>query len=382
MIPIFRNWIDRYFHNEEAVLLLVLLALSFVILWTIGNDLGPVLVAIIIAFLMQGIVFWMKSNGISHIVAVTTTLLLLIGVMISILFFLIPVLSQQSIKLINELPGMLTQGRELLLLLPEKYPSFVSEEQVEQLIRHLSNELASVGQNILSFSLSNLPILFIAILYFVLVPLLVFFFLKDSEQILSWVGSLLPKERPVMSKIWIEMNQQIANYVRGKVTEILLIGSASCVSFVILDLKYAILIGLAVGLSVLIPFIGAVVVTMPVLLIGYFQWGFGYDLLYLMIVYLVIQGLDGNVLVPILFSEAVKLHPVAIILAVLVFGGLWGFWGVFFAIPLATLVKAISNAWPMRSFDLDSSDLDSSDLGSSGLEPSVNVSEVVVDENE
>lgn len=377
MIPIFRNWIDRYFHNEEAVLLLVLLAVSFVILWTIGNDLGPVLVAIIIAFLMQGIVFWMKSNGISHIVAVTTTLLLLIGVMISILFFLIPVLSQQSIKLINELPGMLTQGRELLLLLPEKYPSFVSEEQVEQLIRHLSNELASVGQNILSFSLSNLPILFIAILYFVLVPLLVFFFLKDSEQILSWVGSLLPKERPVMSKIWIEMNQQIANYVRGKVTEILLIGSASCVSFVILDLKYAILLGLAVGLSVLIPYIGAVVVTMPVLLIGYFQWGFGYDLLYLMIVYLVIQGLDGNVLVPILFSEAVKLHPVAIILAVLVFGGLWGFWGVFFAIPLATLVKAISNAWPMRSFDLDSSD-----LGSSDLEPSVNVSEVVVDENE
>jgi putative permease len=62
--------------------------------------------------------------------------------------------------------------------------------------------------------------------------------------------------------------------------------------------------------------------------------------------YGIVQALDGNVLVPLLFSEAVNLHPVAIIVAVLVFGGLWGLWGVFFAIPLATLVKAVLNAWP------------------------------------
>jgi putative permease len=62
--------------------------------------------------------------------------------------------------------------------------------------------------------------------------------------------------------------------------------------------------------------------------------------------YLVIQALDGNVLVPLLFSEVVNLHPIAIIVAILVFGGLWGFWGVFFAIPLATLVQAVLKAWP------------------------------------
>ncbi len=67
-----------------------------------------------------------------------------------------------------------------------------------------------------------------------------------------------------------------------------------------------------------------------------------------MVAYLVIQGLDGNVLVPLLFSEVVDLHPIAIIAAVLVFGALWGFWGVFFAIPLATLVKAVFHAWPTQ----------------------------------
>ncbi|SQI37043.1 Domain of uncharacterised function DUF20 [Leminorella richardii] len=64
------------------------------------------------------------------------------------------------------------------------------------------------------------------------------------------------------------------------------------------------------------------------------------------IAYLVVQGLDSNLLVPLLFSEAVNLHPLVIILSVIIFGGLWGFWGVFFAIPLATLVKAVIHVWP------------------------------------
>lgn len=346
MIPIFRNWMDRYFYNEEAVLLLVLLALFFLVIYTMGGDIGPVLVAVIIAFLMQGIVQWLDDRGLPHIFSVSITVLFFIGFMVAILVFLIPVVWDQSTRLFTELPDMLLEGRQLLLLLPEKYPTLVSVEQVEQLIRHLSNELAVIGQNILSFSLANLPVLFIILIYFVMVPLLLFFFLKDSRSMLAWVGSLLPRERPVMKQVWVEMNQQIANYVRGKVVEILIVAVISYISFAILGLKFALLLALAVGLSVVIPYIGAVVVTIPVLLIGFFQWGFGYDLLYLTLVYLVIQGFDGNFLVPVLFSEAVKLHPVAIILAVLVFGGLWGFWGVFFAIPLATLVKAITNAWP------------------------------------
>ncbi len=65
-----------------------------------------------------------------------------------------------------------------------------------------------------------------------------------------------------------------------------------------------------------------------------------------MIVYGIIQFIDGNLLVPLLFSEVVDLHPITIIVAVLAFGGLWGVWGVFFAIPLATLIKAIYKAWP------------------------------------
>ena len=129
------------------------------------------------------------------------------------------------------------------------------------------------------------------------------------------------------------MDLQIGNYIRGKILEIIIVGVVTYIVFAWMGLNYAPLLAALVGLSVLVPYIGAAVVTLPVAVIAYFQWGLSAEFGYLILAYGIIQALDGNVLVPILFSEAVNLHPVAIIVSVLVFGGLWGFWGVFFAIP-------------------------------------------------
>ena len=140
------------------------------------------------------------------------------------------------------------------------------------------------------------------------------------------------------------MDRQIGNYIRGKMLEILVVWIASYITFALFGINYAMLLSALVGLSVVIPYIGAVLVTIPVIFVAYFQWGWGADFGWLVVAYFVIQAIDGSVIVPVLFSEVVDLHPIAIIVAVLVFGGLWGFWGVFFAIPLATLVQAIVTA--------------------------------------
>lgn len=346
MIRIFNRWIDRYFADEEAVLVVVLIAVSLAVLLYLGVVLAPMIAAIIIAFLLQGVVLRLKKWGVKHILAVTFAFLHLAGGIIVGLLFILPALWRQLMNLLGEAPRMLKDGQELLLLLPEKYPSLITEAQVNELISSLRIELGQAGQTLVSFSFSQLPILVAILIYLVLVPILVFFFLKDGKQMTEWFANLLPRKRPVMQQIWGEMNQQIANYVRGKVIEIVIVACVSSIAFSFLGLNYALLLGIAVGISVLIPYIGAAVVTFPVAIIGFFQWGWSDDFLYLVAVYLVIQGLDGNVLVPLLFSEAVKMHPVAIVLSVLVFGGLWGFWGVFFAIPLATLCKAIIAAWP------------------------------------
>jgi len=159
----------------------------------------------------------------------------------------------------------------------------------------------------------------------------------------------LPRRRRILDHVWHEMDDQIANYVRGKAIEILLVGSVTFIAFLLLGMHYTVLLAVLVGLSVVVPYIGATVVTLPVAVAAYVQFGWSGDFALVMVIYGVIQFIDGNILVPLLFSEAVNLHPVAIITAILLFGGLWGLWGVFFAIPLATLIKAVINAWPRQA---------------------------------
>jgi putative permease len=281
-------------------------------------------------------------------VAVGLVFALFMGLLLVFIVVVVPLLWHQLITLFNELPGMLAKWQSLLLLLPERYPHLVSDEQVLQAIEVARGEIGKFGQWALTFSLSSLPLLVNIMIYLVLVPILVFFFLKDREMIGQWVRGYLPRERALITRVAHEMNRQIANYIRGKVIEIFICGGVTYIGFVVLGLNYAALLALLVGVSVVVPYVGAVVVTVPVMLIALFQWGWSDQFIYLMAVYGIIQTLDGNVLVPLLFSEAVNLHPVAIICAVLLFGGLWGFWGVFFAIPLATLFKAVLDAWPRK----------------------------------
>ncbi len=356
MLEIFEKWYKRYLFEEESVLLLVLLFLSVLLLMTIGDVLAPVLASIVLAYLMEGLANRIERLGLPDWAAVLIAYLVFIGAFFGIILVLMPLVWRQTIGLAGEMPRMLEQGRQSLVSLTQEYPELFSGDQLDQLVTAAQAEIASMGQSVVAFSLASLPNLYNLLMYMVLIPLLVFFFLKDRQQIINWLTKFLPSERPLLRQIWGEMNIQFSNYARGKALEIIIVGAVSYFCFAWLGLRYAALLGLLVGLSVIIPYIGAAMVTFPVLLVGYFQWGFQSEFYYLTVVYLVIQGLDGNVLVPLLFSEAVNLHPVAIILAVLVFGGIWGLWGVFFAIPLATMVKAIINAWPEPE-DGDSPDL-------------------------
>jgi len=281
-----------------------------------------------------------------RLLAVILVFTVFLSFVILLLFGILPLLSRQVTDLFQQIPSMIAAGQQALMQLPERYPDIITAEQIQDLIGTVRNELAALGQDVLSLSLSSLVGFITILVYLILMPLLVFFFLKDRDLIIGWFKRYLPKHRRIASTVWKDVDRQLSNYVRGKFWEILIIWSASFVTFSAFGLNYAMLLGVLVGLSVIIPYIGATVVTFPVLLIAWFQWGWTPDFAWLAAAYLVIQALDGNVLVPLLFSEVVNLHPVAIIVAILVFGGLWGFWGVFFAIPLATLVQAVLTAWP------------------------------------
>ena len=346
MREVLTRWYQRYLSEEEAVILLMLLVVALVVMLVFGEILAPVLVAVILAYLMQGVANVLRHRGVPAELSVALSTLLFLGGFFAVLFVLAPLVWRQLVALIREAPAMIEAGRKVLVTLPEEYPVFFTQQQVNELTAAIQAEMASIGQILVTKGLSSIPSMLAAIVYLILIPLMVFFFLKDREQLVGWFSGFLPDKKPLLDRIWEELNLQFANYARGKGIEVLIIGVASYLVFAVFSLNYAALLGLLVGFSVIVPFIGAMLVTIPVMMVAYFQFGVTPDFYWVVGAYVVIQVLDGNVLVPLLFSEAVNLHPVAIVIAVLFFGGLWGLWGVFFAIPLATLVSAILSAWP------------------------------------
>ena len=346
MKEVLMRWYQRYLSEEEAVILLVMLTMAFAVMLFFGDILAPVLVAIVLAYLMQGVANVLRQRGLPGELSVAVSTLLFLGGFFAVLFGLAPLVWRQLVALVREAPAMIEAGRKVLVTLPEEYPVFFTQQQVNELTAVIQAEMASMGQLLVTKGLSSIPSVLAAIVYLILIPLMVFFFLKDREQLTGWFTGFLPAQRPLLDRIWAELNLQFANYARGKGIEVLIIGGASYVVFALFSLNYAALLGLLVGFSVIVPYIGAALVTIPVVVVAYFQFGVTPDFYWVVGAYLLIQVLDGNVLVPLLFSEAVNLHPVAIVIAVLFFGGLWGLWGVFFAIPLATLVNAILSAWP------------------------------------
>ncbi len=349
MLQIFKDWTKRYFSDPQMIILGLMLLLGFAIIFLLGEVLMPVFASIVIAYLLEGMVGYLHRWKAPRIVAVVIVFLSFITGMFVLVIWLFPLLSRQISQLLQQLPTMLIDGQKQLMLLPEKYPDFISGDQVQQIFDAISSGMTSLARRLLSLSLASVMGIFTWVVYLILVPFLVFFFLKDKDRILEWTKLLLPDNLDLTTTVWFEVNKQIANYIRGKGWEILILWGISYAVFKLMGMQFSLLLSFFVGLSVILPYIGVTVMFLPVALIAYFQWGWGADMLYALIAYAAIQLFDGNILAPLLLSGVVNLHPVAIIIALLLFGGVWGVWGVFFAIPLATLINTVIKNWLLRS---------------------------------
>ena len=345
MIDVMKNWVEKHFSDPQAIILVTFLALGFILVLYWGEILTPVLASITIAYILEGLVRKINSLGVPRFVAFLISYALFLTALALILLGLIPLVISQVSQLVLDFPNILNKLQLLILSIPEKYPVFADQE-IEKMLGNFSSELVSVGQTLVSVSLESAADVFTVIVYLVVVPLLVFFLVKDKVEILRWFRRFIPEDRGLSYSVWKEVDCKMGNYIRGKLLEIVIVGTATYIPLQVMGMNYAATMSLLVGLSVIIPYVGAIAVTIPVAIIAWFQWGATSDFVYLMVAYLVVQFMDGNILVPLLFSEVVNMHPAAIIIAVLFFGGLWGVWGVFFAIPLATLVQAVIHSWP------------------------------------
>ena len=346
MLDQLNSLLNRLFSNEESVIFSLLIFGFLLIMYLFGSLLTPFIVSLIFSYLLIGLTKNIVKYGISELAALIISYVAFILLGLGFLIWLIPLIFQQTQAFFLEVPIWLNNFRSYVENLVQSNQDLISSDQISSFFTELVGRLSSLSQGVLDASISGIQDTVVFSIYLIMIPVLVFFFLFDKERIINGFLALLPKKREMLSDVWIEMDQQLSNYVWGKGVEILIVGFSAAIIFGIMGLNYTALLSIIVGLSVLIPYVGAFLATIPVVVVSLLQFGIGFDFYMIVGLYLILQALDGNLLVPILFSDAVKLHPVAIMLAVFIFGGIFGFWGAFFSIPLATFIKAVWNSWP------------------------------------
>ncbi|MEK9780767.1 MAG: AI-2E family transporter [Gammaproteobacteria bacterium] len=346
MLEEFNKVFKKIFSNEETIIFSFALLIFFIVISFFGSVLTPFIISIIVAYLLVGMQKKIQSYNISEKVSLVITFSIFIVTGATLVIWLVPLLYTQLQAFVLDVPNLINNFRDFISELPSKFPDLVSSDQITIFFQAVSEEISAIAQNIVKTSISSIQSAITVLLYIILFPILVYFFLFDRKNIIDGCLKVIPGRRKMFTSIWAEMDIQLSNYVRGKTIEIFIVGIAAAIIFSSLGLRYSALLSVLVGLSVIIPYVGAFLVTIPVVVVGLIQFGMGTQFTILISLYLLLQALDGNLLVPIIFSETVKLHPVIIILAVFIFGSMFGFWGVFFSIPIATFIKAVWNAWP------------------------------------
>ena len=346
MLEEFNKVFKKIFSNEETIIFSFALLIFFIVISFFGSVLTPFIISIIVAYLLVGMQKKIQSYNVGEKVSLVITFSIFIVTGATLVIWLVPLLYTQLQAFVLDVPNLINNFRDYISELPSKFPDLVSSDQITIFFQAVSEEISAIAQNIVKTSISSIQSAITVLLYIILFPILVYFFLFDRKNIIDGCLKIIPGRRKMFTSIWAEMDIQLSNYVRGKTIEIFIVGIAAAIIFSSLGLRYSALLSVLVGLSVIIPYVGAFLVTIPVVVVGLIQFGLGTQFTILISLYLLLQALDGNLLVPIIFSETVKLHPVIIILAVFIFGSMFGFWGVFFSIPIATFIKAVWNAWP------------------------------------
>lgn len=346
-MDLLRDWYNIIARNNQLAMLLLLLALGTAFVVVTAGILAPFYGALTIAYVMDVAMRGLQRRGLSRRGSLALVYGLFIAAILA-MFGLLPVLGRQLMQFVSQTPQFIAKFRDIVDHLPERYPTLLTHQQLDDGLNELRGEILGMGQHLASYLRGTVIGLVTALVYLIIVPVMIFFLLKDKERIIAWLASFLPEHHELAGSVWRDVNRQLQSFVGGKVVQMVIVGVVTYIVFAIIHLNYAPLLAVIVAVAVMIPYIGAAAATVPVAAVALLQWGVSFDAAVAVGAYLVIHALDGNVLVPLLFSEAVAIHPVAIIVAILFFGGIWGVWGVFFAIPLAVLVKSVITAWPVK----------------------------------
>src|SRR5574344_266518 len=316
----------------------------------IGDFLGallkillPLFIGLGIAWLFKPIVRKLMSKGMRKGLACSLVYVIFIGLMAWILFTLIPLLYNQTTELINQLPTIGTSIQTLISDLFSKLdgiPGVDVDSMKLSVIQKLESFGSSLTDVLPSYTVSIVSSFMSGMGTFFLGLIIGFYALIGIEHPLEAIKDFLPKKmHKTFDGIAVSINTSCRNFIEGALIDSILVFIESSLLLLLVGLKAPLLFGLFCGITNIIPYAGPYIGGIPAAIVGFSQNPLIGLLVIISIV--VIQGIDGNFIQPVIMSKSTKLHPITIIMGLLIFGHFWGIIGMFISTPVIAAIKAV-----------------------------------------
>lgn len=328
----------------RTMLVVVVLASVFIVLHRVRTVLTPFFIAAAVAYVLHPIVLFGERRGLSRGQSIALTYLLVAVLFGILLLFVIPMVVEEVNRLVENVPTYIAQLQEALAQLESFYagtavPPSVRETINQALEKYLDRLEARLDIDAsLAALLAGIGGMFGVMFNFVLGPILAIYLLKDRAILRDSFHRLFPgRYREQVIRLLADINRVLSGFVHGRLIISAVVGVIVAVALALLGVRFYLILGLFAGLTNLIPYFGPFIGAVPALLLAAMEsWSL---LLWVAIVYIVIQQLDGFLLTPRVLSNRTGLHPIAVVFAVLAGGSLLGFWGLFLGVPLAAVIK-------------------------------------------
>ena len=299
----------------------------------------PFLIAALIAYLLHPLVEKLHEWNIHRGLAILLIYLIFFGGVGYLFYKGYPAIVHQVRDLNENLPEFIRMYESWIYQV-YSYTSFLPEivhDKIDQLIATLETSLDNLlGRLALGFTR-----IFDMILIITVIPVLVFYFIKDYVKIESFFMWFIPnKYKDEAAELLREVDKGLGGYIRGQLIVSLFVSIACLIIFKLLDVNYALLLAIVMGVTNIIPYFGPIIGAIPVVMISYTIGG--NTVIFVIIAIFVIQVIEGNLLSPYIMGKTVKIHPVAIIFVLLLGGQLFGVWGMILAVPALTILKVIA----------------------------------------
>ncbi|WP_341764299.1 AI-2E family transporter [Candidatus Tisiphia endosymbiont of Beris chalybata] len=312
----------------------------------ISDILTPFCIAGVISYLLQPVIYKLSHrHKYPRNMIVAIIFGLFVSIFIVVVAVILPIIYQQITLLISKIPTYKDYLQtELIPLITAKIqavePSIAN--QIKDLINNLANSLfsmmTSLANNIWHYTMVTINVFLIL----VLIPIILFYFLRDWGKIITTIDNLLPlKNKQKIKQMLTAINNTLAAYVRGQLNICLLLSTYYSIALWLVGVDLSVLLGVLSGFSIIIPFVGVFITFFLTMIVSYFALGIGNKLFYIAIIYIIGVLVEGYILTPKMIGDKIGLHPLWIIFAVLALGNLFGFIGIFFAVPMAGIIKVL-----------------------------------------